>query len=419
MSYIRSCHSINAKCALLPMVDKLIDYRKKTKKLGYLGPCVFEDPDIFLKKADRVHPHTNIKIIDGQQVVAIGDIHGDFLVLLGVLFLMNVIDVTGNWIGNNTIVVLCGDVLDRSGRSSSPVTNNDREEVDIVQYLYALNKKAFTYNGRVQWVLGNHDIARVLFKKYNYEQYIGNQSIGWGGKQKMEKLFEPTGYMAKYLAYNTTFILKVGDFVFLHGGITVDIIRKIKKELRVQDPKFVFEKMNTHVRDCFTNKNVQINKGIEKVAWDRSLSDVPVSDESNRQCSKDLKQIYKEVNMNWEKSAFVVGHTVQHNGIEPYCEGRVWRIDLGMSEAFEGSKSISKVIGGIKIFQYPTRIRPFEILSIVNYSSDVKDNIYKFLWFIKKSYKNVNTNYIQNKWIKDIKQTHVKEFQNTKKNFVY
>ena len=49
----------------------------------------------------------------------------------------------------------------------------------------------------------------------------------------------------------------------------------------------------------------------------------------------------------------------------------------------------------------------------------IKDNIYKFLWFIKKSYKNVNTNYIQNKWIKDIKQTHVKEFQNTKKNFVY
>ena len=117
--------------------------------------------------------------------------------------------------------------------------------------------------------------------------------------------------------------------------------------------------------------------------------------------------------MNWEKSAFVVGHTVQPNGIEPYCEGRVWRIDLGMSEAFEGSK----VIGGIKIFQYPTQIRPFEILSIMNYSSDAKDNIYKFLWFIKKSYKNVNTNYIHNKWIKDIKQTHVKEFQNVK-NFI-
>ena len=82
MSYIRSCHSINAKCALLPLVDKLINYRKKSKKLGHLGPCVFEDSEIFLKKANHDRPRTNIKIIDGQQVVAIGDIHGDFLVLL-------------------------------------------------------------------------------------------------------------------------------------------------------------------------------------------------------------------------------------------------------------------------------------------------------------------------------------------------
>jgi len=412
MSYIRSCHSINAKCALLPLIDTLIDYRKKTKKLGQIGPCLFEDPEIFLKKADQVRRHTHIKIIDGQQVVAIGDIHGDFLVLLGVLFLMNVIDVTGNWIGNNTIVVLCGDVLDRSGRTSSPVTNNSREEVDIVQYLYALNKQAFKSNGSVNWVLGNHDIARVLFKKYSYEQYIGNQSIGWGGEQNMKKLFEPTGYMAKYLAYNTTFILKVGDFVFLHGGITLDIIKNIKKDLKVrtESPKvqnFVFEKMNSHVRDCFTKKNFELNKNIENIAWDRSLSDVP-------KCTKDLQKIFKEVNMNWEKSAFVVGHTVQHNGIEPYCEGRVWRIDLGMSEAFDGSKTITKVVGGIKIFQYPTQDRPFEVLSIMNYA---KDNIYKFLWFIKKSYNNryeIQGN-LQGKWLEDIKQTHIKEVKNTKK----
>jgi hypothetical protein len=408
MSYIRSCHSINAKCALLPLIDTLIDYRKKTKKLGQIGPCVFEDPEIFLKKTDQNRIHTHIKIIDGQQVVAIGDIHGDFLVLLGVLFLMNVIDVTGNWIGNNTIVVLCGDVLDRSGRTSSPVTNNSREEVDIVQYLYALNKQAFKSNGRVNWVLGNHDIARVLFKKYSYEQYIGNQSIGWGGEQNMKKLFEPTGYMAKYLAYNTTFILKVGDFVFLHGGITLDIIKNIKKDLNVRTEKnFVFEKMNSHVTDCFTKKNFELNKNIGNIAWDRSLSDVP-------ECTKDLQKIFKEVNMNWEKSAFVVGHTVQHNGIEPYCEGRVWRIDLGMSEAFDGSKTITKVVGGIKIFQYPTQNRPFEVLSIMNYA---KDNIYKFLWFIKKSYNNryeIEGN-LQGKWLEDIKQTHIKEVKNTKK----
>jgi hypothetical protein len=400
MSYIRSCHSINAKCALLPLINKLIDYRKKTKKLGHIGPCDFEDPEKFLKRANNISQPTVIKIIDGQQVVAIGDIHGDFLALLGVLFLMNVIDVDGHWVGNNTIVVLCGDILDRFGRAHSPETNNYREEVDIVQYLYSLNRKAMKYNGRVQWVLGNHDIARVLFKKYNnYKEYIGNQSTGWGGTKTIEKLFEPEGYMAKYMAYNTTFILKVGDFVFLHGGITLDIIKNIKNELNEKNPEFVFEKMNSHVKDCFRNKNIKLNRWIEKTAWDRSLSDVPVSSESNKQCTKDLIKIYKEVNMNWEKSAFVVGHTVQNNGIEPYCEGRVWRVDLGMSEAFDGYKDSLKVVGGIKIFQYPNQSRPFEILSIMNYS-----DIYKFLWFIKKSYNNVTSQ--QKKWLQEIKEIH-------------
>jgi CO dehydrogenase/acetyl-CoA synthase delta subunit len=95
----------------------------------------------------------------------------------------------------------------------------------------------------------------------------------------------------------------------------------------------------------------------------------------------------------------VVGHTVQNNGIEPYCEGRVWRVDLGMSEAFDGYKDSLKVVGGIKIFQYPNQSRPFEILSIMNYS-----DIYKFLWFIKKSYNNVTSQ--QKKWLQEIKEIH-------------
>ena len=44
--------------------------------------------------------------------------------------------------------------------------------------------------------------------------------------------------MAKYMAYNTTFILKVGDFVFLHGGITLDIIKNIKEELNEKNPNY-------------------------------------------------------------------------------------------------------------------------------------------------------------------------------------
>ena len=31
-----------------------------------------------------------------------------------------------------------------------------------------------------------------------------------------------------------------------------------------------------------------------------------------------------------------MGHTVQRNGINAACDGKAWRIDVGMSKAYEG-----------------------------------------------------------------------------------
>ena len=40
-----------------------------------------------------------------------------------------------------TLVVQCGDFLDRSGRSTTVNTsNNNREEVDIIQYIHSLQR---------------------------------------------------------------------------------------------------------------------------------------------------------------------------------------------------------------------------------------------------------------------------------------
>lgn len=477
MSFIRSCQSISAKCAMLPLVNELLEYRQKTGKLGRIGPCIFQHPEKFLIDAIQYNEtgytnvHTPIKIINGQQVIGIGDIHGDFLVLLGVLYLMNVIDLNGNWIGGDTIVVLCGDVLDRSGRSGSVLTNNLREEVDIVQYLHSLHRKAFEntayisskkrkgqvdIRGGVYWVLGNHDIARVLFKNYrgelikkhttpDYRKYIGNQYIGWGyssippkklkqlseqdiselAQKNMEVLFQPGGLMARYLAYNTSFILQIGHFVFLHGSLTTEKIRTIRKQLKIYNPEDTFKMINKNVRNALEYKIFTMNKLVRKIAWDRTFSDVPVNEQNNKLCTNELRELYKEVGMNWNKGAFVVGHTIQPMGIPVYCRGRIWRIDLGMSEAFS-SADILKVIGGLKITQYPYSERPFEILTVMNYSSS-QESIDKFIMFVKKEYKHIfygwnneDPNILDNtkikaEWVRDIQQLYDKEMKNIQK----
>jgi hypothetical protein len=39
----------------------------------------------------------------------------------------------------------------------------------------------------------------------------------------------------------------------------------------------------------------------------------------------------------------VVGHTVQPSGISSACDGRVWRIDVGMSRAFGGPIQVLEI----------------------------------------------------------------------------
>jgi hypothetical protein len=449
MSYKRSCQSISAKCSIVPLVNNFMQIRKESNgsKLGKLGSCVFQPLDDFFKtvlneKKRTEYIKTPVNIVKDQVVVGMGDIHGDLLVFLSVLYLMGVIDLGynkktqkwygGNWIGGNTIVVQCGDLLDRSGRSASVMTDNVREEVDLVQYMHYLNKSAQKYGGGVYWVLGNHDIARVWWKSYrgaelevedpdeimrrrkvspDYRKYIGNQVIGWGGNDKMEKLFHPGGDMAVYMSRHTSVTLQVGYYVFMHGGLTIDLVNKIYDGLNVVDSKYFFGMVNMNISNSFKN-GIPMNKYVKKMAWDRTWSFEKSlekgekwkdnktaittgrgSTKAGKYCIANMKGIFQAVGMDWEKGAFVLGHSIQKEGIPLYCKGRVWRIDVGMSEAFSSGK-MPKMIGGIKVFQHPESSDiPVEVLIVMNYSTtDGRKYIDKFNLYVHRKFRRVVTN---------------------------
>jgi hypothetical protein len=448
MSLTRSCQAISAKCSIIPLVDNFMEERRTSngKKLGRLGPCVFREVDDFfqnvlrsVKQENRIK--TPIPVSNGQEVVGIGDIHGDLLVVLGTLYLMGLINLYqdpesgrwkgGSWKGGNTIVVQCGDLLDRSGRSASVMTDNIREEVDIVQYLYYLNLQARKSGGGVYWVLGNHDIARVWWKNYqgdeievedpdetlrrrrispDYRKYIGNQAIGWGGEEKMKELFQPGGLMAVYMATHASFTLQVGYYVFMHGGLTIPLLDKIYRQLNVRHPRYFFGMVNANVVNSFL-KGDPINPSVKAMAWNRTWSEEKKlkDDEkwedkkwaitigkgsimADKYCTANMKEIFRAVDMDWNKGAFVLGHSIQKDGVPLYCKGRVWRIDIGMSEAFSSGK-IPKLIGGIKIFMHPESVElPVEVMVVINYSTgrgEGADYTDKFLLYVNRKFRKI------------------------------
>jgi hypothetical protein len=372
---------------MLPLITDMMKDRSKGK-LGSIGKCKFQTVKDFLSKQNYKQKESNIKLEKNQIIVAIGDIHADFLVLLGVLYLMDIIDKKGYWIGGNTKVVFCGDLLDRYGRGNSVETNNMREEVDIIQYLHSLNIES---GGNIIWILGNHDLVRVLplnGLKDVYKRYIGNQIEGWGEDEEI--LFTSGGKMAEYIAYNSYLMVKIEEFVFMHGGLNIETIKKIYRDLHIIEPKNFIEKVNREIFLELMGKN-KVNKNITELTFIRDFSNTKINKENDKKCKEEMSKIFPLLGMDWYKGSFVVGHSIQEYGVPFYCDGRVWRIDLGMSEAFGSNKE--KIIGGIKIFQHKNE--PFEVLVKINYS---KRDINNYMLYMNGKYKKEKEEVLVAKW---------------------
>ena len=267
------------------------------------------------------------------RIVAIGDIHGDFKALHKALLKAGIVDTNGNWdkTKKDTVVIQLGDLLDRGGRGEED-TDNYREEIDILQYIEHLNKQAqkkhydqsLDLNSAFITLIGNHELMNML----GDFRYVSAKAMeGMGGEEGRKKLFLPGGPIAKHIGCCSYGICKIGDWTFVHAGILPQ---------HLKDKEFSFSKVNNLIRqimrgdidkerlDESQKKFIFDNNGL---FWTRELS----KDNPNCSLANESVSILNNSNGN---GGIVVGHTVQKNGINSKCGGKVWAIDTGMSDAF-------------------------------------------------------------------------------------
>ena len=232
----------------------------------------FEDKAIFINK-DEIP----------KRIVAIGDIHGDLEALFSILLRAEVIDITGKWKATDTFLVQTGDIMDK-GRNitmlkrvgvrpdinddpqvspqyvdydiidkegnvktiSDPVeTFNlpfgyDGDEIIIYKFLADLNTQAMSGdfgNSRILLCCGNHEVSNVIeYFDDNYNHAIKNgyihpmDALLFGGPdypRRRELLTVGTGLLARKLACILKVIVVIGDFIFCHGGLDLNILKDI------------------------------------------------------------------------------------------------------------------------------------------------------------------------------------------------
>ena len=311
------CHSLTAKCRMRKLLLVLMQNRKDTKKLGRLGPCDFEELNVFLTKAKGCMPN----VYNNKDVLAIGDLHSDFLVTLGALYLGGAIDDNANWCGHGLLVVQTGDILDRSGRTNEVIdtAQNAREEIDILQYFHALNLQASKFGGGIISLCGNHEMTPFLQSPSTPEtRYEGGalHLTGWNGLVEKRKLFQTKTLLAVYFAKFKPLIVQVRSFLFVHGGLTEGVGLGVKE-------------INLAWQNYLLGKTNRLPEEVIDVVMDRRLSDGEISEEN---CIKRTNQLFQDFGLN-PNGAIVVGHTTQKN-IPFFCKGRVWLIDVAMGEGF-------------------------------------------------------------------------------------
>ncbi|TPV93527.1 MAG: calcineurin [Myxococcales bacterium FL481] len=272
-------------------------------------------------------PDARTRIPAPSRVVAFGDLHGDITALRSALLAGGLIDLHGRWVGGNTVVVQTGDQIDRG--------DADREVLDLLEYVDAFAREA---GGALYALNGNHEVmnARGYMRYVTRAGFSGfrdvpgidiqDEALADVSSRKRARVaaFRPGGPYARMLARRNV-IMIVGDSVFVHGGIL---------------PQYatIADELNKQTRAWLRGQLAEAPSALlaaDGPLWSRDFSEGAVNCE-----------LLAHTLARMSVARMVVGHTTQDAGINAACDGRVWRLDVGMSEHYGGPVQVLEIANG-------------------------------------------------------------------------
>lgn len=244
-----------------------------------------------------------------NNIIIIGDIHGDLKRLKNILLNENIITKNLEWIKENIIVIQLGDQIDSANRNKFINEWEVIKDIEVLNFTNLLSKLAKTKNSLFISIIGNHELMNFL----GDFSYVSNNSL----YSEREKNFKKKGIYNNILA-DRPLIVKINDLVFCHAGISknhLDICDKYNKDIfHINKIWYNLLTNNTYRNDLeIINKLILDNDGI---LWTRET-----------QSKDDLDYILNRLNCNY---MFVGHNTVQNITLH----NNIWYTDNGISRAY-------------------------------------------------------------------------------------
>jgi hypothetical protein len=328
-----------------------------------------------------------------QRVVAIGDVHGAYLPLVGLLADSGLISHDLRWIGGSTHLVMLGDLVDRGPRSR-----------DVLDLIMLLQREAADAGGRLHVLLGNHEVMNLVgdLRYVTEEDYVSfvpdedRKERNAVFRQRLSQVASSSSEMRRvredllercrpgYLAHRQCFaadgvygswlldqriLVVINDVAYVHGGlppsllgfapdeinsIAMDQIEdfiEAQHELRklgVLGLEMSYSKQLAEARDLLLNPRsgtssaigparqmVEATRGLafrtDGPLWYRGTSLDPVANERGT-----VERVLEHLGA----QKVVVGHTPVHTGrITTRMDGTVIRADTGMLNSHYGGRA--------------------------------------------------------------------------------
>lgn len=143
-----------------------------------------------------------------KEIIAIGDLHGDYPALIELLTHADLIDEDAHWRGGKTILIQVGDVVDRGP---------EPEKVD--DYLEVLTKEAKKTGGKVIRLIGNHELEIL-------KRHFAITTLEYEDIEKYYTRLKNNVLASKMLAAYAS-----QGFLFTHAGVSGPLQEVLAKEL--------------------------------------------------------------------------------------------------------------------------------------------------------------------------------------------
>ena len=233
-----------------------------------------------------------------EKLIVMSDIEGNFDGFSSFLINNRVIDKNFNWIYGNGHLLLNGDFVDRG-----------ENVTQVLWLIYKLEQEAIKQNGKVHYILGNHEImnfqgnASYANKKYKrVAQLISkNDSLDVA----TQYLYSDKTELGKWLRSKNV-IEKIGNYIFVHAGLSPDILKYKVSTSKIN--QIVRENWDKNLYDEEENNRVEnFLSGKKGIYWYRGLAqDYKYYDKVKE---KELNEVLKF----YQADKIVFGHSVMED----------------------------------------------------------------------------------------------------------